>query len=68
MEGLLKDGVMKRKTAKTNNGERRKKTQRVTTDRRRDKSRWDVHKPDRRKDFGRRKEDKAWEKLVDKLD
>lgn len=68
MEELLKDGAMKRKTAKKTSAERRKKTQRVTTDRRRDKSRWDLHKPDRRQDFGRRKEDKAWEKLVDKLD
>ena len=59
---------MAKKTAKTTGGERRKKNQRVTTDRRRDKSRWDLHKPDRRKDFGRRKEDKAWERLVDDRD
>ncbi len=54
--------------ARTSKGERRKKTQRVTTDRRRDKSRWDPHKPDRREDFGRRKEDKLWERLVNKRD
>lgn len=59
---------MAKKTAKTTDSERRKKNQRVTTDRRRDKSRWDLHKPDRRKDFGRRKEDKAWERLVDDRD
>ena len=60
--------MVTRRMATKNKGERRKKTQRVTTDRRRDKSRWDVHKPDRRKDFGRRKEDKLWERLVDKSD
>ena len=58
---------MTRKTGGTKT-ERRKGPQRVTTDRRRDKSRWDPQKADRREGFGRRTEDKLWDRLVDEID
>ncbi|MFQ5756211.1 MAG: hypothetical protein ACE5H7_08960 [Acidiferrobacterales bacterium] len=62
---------MKKKTAattKAKKSERRKKPQRVTTDRRRDKARWEAEKGDRRKGFGRRQEDKVWDRIVSKFD
>lgn len=55
-------------TKKAGSGERRGPHRRMTTDRRRDKSRWDPKAADRRKGFGRRREDKAWERLVDEFD
>ncbi|GMQ90573.1 MAG: hypothetical protein BMS9Abin10_0968 [Gammaproteobacteria bacterium] len=65
---------MKKKTAattkakKAKKAERRQKPQRVTTDRRRDKARWEAEKEDRRKGFGRRQEDKAWDRIISKFD
>ncbi len=67
----VQDAVMKKKTAATTNAKkakRRPKPQRVTADRRRDKARWEAAKEDRRKGFGRRKEDKVWDRIVSKFD
>ncbi len=46
---------------------RRKKPRRVQTDRR-DKLRWDPKGEDRRKGFGRRKQDKIWDRINAEFD
>ncbi len=53
-----------KKAAGKGSNERRGKHRRTTTERR-DKSRWDPKIEDRRKGFGRRGEDRLWERLVD---
>lgn len=46
---------------------RRKGARRIQTDRR-NKSRWDPQDEDRRDGFGRRRQDKAWDRINSKFD
>ena len=52
----------KKKEKKRRDGARRVKTER------RDKGRWDPKDEDRREGFGRRKQDKAWDRINSKFD
>ncbi len=55
----------KKAAGKAGMSERRRGKHRRTTTERRNKSRWDPKVEDRRKGFGRRDEDRLWERLVD---
>lgn len=66
-QGLV---VKKRKTrkSKARKGSERRTTARRRTSERRGKSRWDPKDEDRRHGFGRRGEDKVWDRISSKFD
>ncbi len=53
--------------AKDKKKKRQKSARRVKTERR-DKGRWDPEDEDRREGFGRRTQDKAWDRINSKFD
>jgi hypothetical protein len=59
---MTEKSATKDKEKKRRGGARRVKTER------RDKARWDPKEEDRREGFGRRKQDKAWDRINSKFD